>query len=70
VFLGRVVGTDQDFIKLMVIGNRVLNIPKSEVKSEESYEKSLMYNGLLNGMSEEDTDALLSYIINLKEEND
>jgi hypothetical protein len=54
----------------MVIGNRVLNIPKSEVKSEESYEKSLMYNGLLNGMSEEDTDALLSYIVNLKGEGD
>jgi len=70
VLLGRVVGSDQEFIKLMVIGNRVIDIPRSEVKSEETYEKSLMYSGLLTGMTEEETDALLSYLINLKEENE
>jgi putative heme-binding domain-containing protein len=70
VLLGRVVGSDQDHIKLMVIGNRVLTIPKAEIKSETPYENSLMYSGLLAGTSEEDTDALLSYIINLKEENE
>lgn len=70
VLLGRVVGSDQEFIKLMVIGNRVIDIPRSEVKSEEPYEKSLMYSGLLTGMTEEETDALLSYLINLKEENE
>jgi hypothetical protein len=64
------VGSDQEFIKLMVIGNRIIDIPRSEVKSEEPYEKLLMYSGLLTGMTEEKTDALLSYLINLKEENE
>lgn len=70
ILLGRVVGSDQDVIRVMVIGNRIIDIPKADIQSEEPQKNSLMYKGLLTGMSEEDTDALLSYIINLKEENE
>jgi putative heme-binding domain-containing protein len=70
ILLGRVVGSDQDIIRVMVIGNRTIDIPKADIQSEEPQKNSLMYKGLLTGMSEEDTDALLSYIINLKEENE
>lgn len=70
ILLGRVVGNDQDIIRVMVIGNRIIDIPKADIQSEEPQKNSLMYKGLLTGMSEEDTDALLSYIINLKEENE
>lgn len=70
ILLGRVVGSDQDIIRVMVIGNRIIDIPKADIQSEEPQKNSLMYKGLLTGMSEEDTDALLSYIINLKEENE
>jgi putative heme-binding domain-containing protein len=70
VLLGRIVGTDRDLIRLMVIGNRIIDIPRAEIQSEEPFEKSLMYSGLLSGMTGEETEALLSYLINLKEVNE
>ncbi len=70
VLLGRVVGADQDKVRLMIIGNRIVDIPRGEVQTEEPVMESLMYEKLLEGMSEEDINALLSYLVSLQQANE
>ena len=70
VLLGRVVSTDEQSVRLIVIGNRIVDIPHAEIQSEEPVMESLMYTGLLQGLTEEDVDALLSYLMNLYQANE
>jgi putative heme-binding domain-containing protein len=65
VLLGRVVYTDDNAISLMLVGNHIVQIPKSEIQSSEEVLKSLMYENLLAGLSEEEIKNLLDYLSSL-----
>ncbi|HLO83108.1 MAG TPA: PQQ-dependent sugar dehydrogenase [Chitinophagaceae bacterium] len=66
VLLGRVVNADGDNISLMLIGNQVVQIPKTEIASAAEERKSLMYENLVKNLSKEELDHLLDYIVSLK----
>lgn len=70
VLLGRVVGTDAEQVRLMIVGNRIMNIPRTDIQAEEAVLQSLMWTGLLGGLSETEVDALLTYLISLHEANE
>jgi putative heme-binding domain-containing protein len=66
VLLGRVINTDTLQVSLMLIGNKVVRIPRSEIQKTEPEKKSLMYENLLNGLSKEEINNLLDYVISLQ----
>jgi putative heme-binding domain-containing protein len=66
VLLGRVVNADGDNISLMLIGNQVVQIPKSEIAKAGEDRKSLMYENLVRNLSKDELDYLLDYIVSLK----
>ena len=66
VLLGRVVNADQSQISLMLVGNSIVKIPRSEIAKAENEMKSLMYEKLLDGMSKEEVSSLLDYIMSLQ----
>jgi putative heme-binding domain-containing protein len=66
ILLGRVINADQNEISLMLIGNSVVRIPRNEIEKTENEKKSLMYEGLLHNMSQEQINNLLDYISSLK----
>ena len=70
VLLGRVVGSDADVVRLMVVGNRILDLPRTSIASEEPHEASLMWEGLLHGLTEDQVNDLVSYIMNLHTTNE
>jgi hypothetical protein len=70
IMLGRIVSSEEKRIRLMIVGNRIVDIPKDDIKKEEYSRSSLMYEDLLHGMSGEEVDALLSYVISLKDANE
>jgi putative heme-binding domain-containing protein len=70
VMLGRIVSSDEQRIRVMIVGNRIMDIPKDNIQQEEFTKTSLMYEDLLHGMSDEEVDALLSYLISLREANE
>ena len=70
VLLGRIISSDVQKIRLMVVGNRIIDIAKKDIHEEQFTKTSLMYDGLLQGMSEKETDALLSYLISLQKVNE
>ena len=63
--LGRVVNAGEKTISLMLIGNQVVEIPRHEILKTENEKKSLMYEGLTNGLEEPQREALLDYIVSL-----
>ncbi len=65
VVIGRVVNADEKHLSLMLIGNHTVKIPQEEIKNTENVQKSLMYEGLLNGMSATEREALLDYMVSL-----
>ncbi len=66
VLLGRVVNSNEQQVSLMLIGNKVVNIPRSEIQKTENEKKSLMYEGLVKKLSEVEINSLLDYISSLK----
>ncbi len=68
--LGRIVSSEEKRIRLMIVGNRIVDIPKDQIQKEEFSRSSLMYEDLLHGMSGKEVDALLSYLISLKDANE
>ncbi|WP_377478993.1 DUF7133 domain-containing protein [Pontibacter toksunensis] len=62
---GRVVGSNENQLSLMLIGNHVIEIPGDEIKETVNETKSLMYEGLLTSLTETEKDALLDYIVSL-----
>lgn len=70
VLLGRVISTAPDEVRLMVVGNRILEVPRSAIHVEEPVLKSLMWDGLLNGAAADDVEALLDYLQNLHLDNE
>ena len=67
VLLGRVINANEHEISLMVIGNSIVRIPKNQIKKTENEPKSLMYEGLLDGMNQNQINDLLDYIYSLDE---
>jgi putative heme-binding domain-containing protein len=67
VLLGRVVTANENEISLMLVGNQVVQIPRHEIRKTEDQKQSLMYEGLLANMSDEDRTSLLDYLESLSE---
>ena len=65
VLIGRVVNSNEKEISLMLIGNSVVQIPRSEIKKTEDEKKSLMYEGLFNGLPDAERESLLDYVVSL-----
>ena len=65
VHIGRVVNADEEKVQLMIVGNKVVNIPRSEIAKEEEQQKSLMYANLLNTLQDTEKEALLAYLLQL-----
>ncbi|WP_237144573.1 DUF7133 domain-containing protein [Pontibacter pamirensis] len=65
VMSGRVVGSNENLISLMLIGNSIIEIPRHEIEKTVNEKQSLMYEGLLNGLSDTEKEALLNYIFSL-----
>ena len=66
ILLGRIVNSNEQEVSLMLIGNKVVNIPRKEIQKTENEKKSLMYEGLVKGLSEVEINSLLDYISSLK----
>ncbi len=62
VFLGRVVHQNETEVQIMLIGNQIKKIPVSEISSTELSNQSMMYEGLLEGLDENEINALLAYL--------
>ena len=65
VLLGRAVNADEKEISLMLIGNSIVKIPRDQIAKIENEEKSLMYEGLIKGLTKQQVDNLLDYILSL-----
>lgn len=66
VLMGRVVNSNEKEISLMLVGNSVVLISKKEIATTELYSKSLMYEKLLSGASQQEVEYLIDYISSLK----
>ncbi len=67
VVMGRVVNADENQLSLMVVGNHVVVIPRLEVDRTEDIKTSLMYENLLNGMTDQEKEALVDFLVSLSE---
>jgi putative heme-binding domain-containing protein len=67
VLLGRVINASEKELSMMLVGNHVVTVPRDQIVRTENEKKSLMYEGLLNRMPEEQREALLDYISSLSE---
>jgi putative heme-binding domain-containing protein len=65
VLLGRIVFTDEEEVSIMLVGNHIVQVAKSEILSAEEELQSLMYENLLAGLSEEEKKNLLNYLSSL-----
>lgn len=63
--IGRVVNSTESEISLMLVGNHVIKIPRAHILTTADEKKSLMYEGLLKNMNEEQKQSLLDYIVSL-----
>lgn len=66
VLLGRAVNTDESKVDIMLIGNKIVSVPKNEIQSITEEKKSLMYEGLLKGLDSTQVNSLLDYLVSLK----
>jgi putative heme-binding domain-containing protein len=67
VMLGRVITSDPNEISMMLVGNHVVSIKREEISKTEDVEKSLMYENLLNGMTDDQKNSLLDYLESLSD---
>ena len=67
VLLGRAINSDNDGIDFMVVGNQVTRVQRSEIEKIEDEKKSLMFENLLAGSSDEDREALIDFLVSLNE---
>lgn len=65
VLLGRVVYADAKQISLMLVGNQVVKISRSEIAQTTDETKSLMYENLLKNRPQHEIDQLLDYVVSL-----
>lgn len=67
VMIGRVVNSDEKEISMMLVGNHVVSVKRDEIVKTEDVAKSLMYENLLNGMTDSEKNSLLDYLESLSE---
>lgn len=65
VLLGRVIYADEKSIQLILVGNHTQTIPRDQIAKTEEDLKSLMYENLLEGLSQEEINNLLNYLASL-----
>ena len=65
VMIGRVISSDENELSLMIIGNSVVKIARNDIAKTENEMKSLMYEGLLNGLEDGQKEDLLNYVMSL-----
>jgi hypothetical protein len=63
----RLITSDPNEISMMLVGNHIVSIRREEIANTEDVEKSLMYENLLNGMTDEQKNSLLDYLESLSE---
>jgi len=68
VLYGRVVNSDDKKISFMLVGNSIVIVPRGEIVKMENEKRSLMFEGLINGMPDDKRDALLDYLISLSQQ--
>lgn len=66
VLLGRIVNADEQQFDLMLIGNQVVQVKRTEIAIFETQKKSLMYEGLIKNLSQANQESLLDYLQSLK----
>jgi putative heme-binding domain-containing protein len=69
ILLGRVINSDDRKMSFMVVGNQLVNVPREEIDKMENEKKSLMYEGLIEGMPKDKVNALLDYMVSLSSAN-
>ncbi len=67
LLIGRIVNATENEISLMLVGNHVVQIQRSEIKKTEVQKKSLMYEGLFNGLPDTERESLLDYVVSLND---
>lgn len=68
VLYGRVMSSDDSSLSFMLVGNKIVNVPRSDITKMENETRSLMFEGLLSGASAADRESLLDYLTSLSQE--
>ena len=69
ILLGRVINSDKEQLAFMVVGNQIVNVKKNEIEKMVDETRSLMFENLLSGMTNEKREALLDFLMSLSENN-
>jgi putative heme-binding domain-containing protein len=67
ILLGRVINATESELSFMLVGNQVVTVPRNEISSMENEKKSLMFEGLMNGLPDEKVNALLDFLQSLED---
>jgi len=59
---GRVVTSSEQLVSMMLVGNSIIEIPRTDIVTVEPQEKSLMFEGMTRSMKPEQLNALLDYL--------
>ena len=62
ILLGRMLSSNTDEMILVTIGNRQVHVPRATIAAQQMLDTSLMPEGLLNGLSAQQTNDLLAYL--------
>lgn len=65
VFLGRLVSSNENELSIMLVGNSIVKVAREDILETKNVKESLMYEGLLTGMDDNQVNALIDYIISL-----
>jgi putative heme-binding domain-containing protein len=65
--IGRVVNANEEEISLMMTGNHVVKIRRSDILKTENEKESLMYKGLITSLPDAEKEALIDYIVSLSQ---
>ena len=66
VLLGRILNADEKELSMILVGNKIVKIPRDEIAKSENEKKSLMFENLIKNRSEKDIKNLLDYIMSLE----
>jgi putative heme-binding domain-containing protein len=67
VLIGRVINSKEEKLLLMLVGNHTVEVNRMDIAKIEDEKRSLMYEGLLNDLNDKQKQALLDFIISLKD---
>ncbi|MGC1244553.1 MAG: c-type cytochrome [Chryseosolibacter sp.] len=67
VLLGRVVNANEKELSFMLVGNNVVTVLRSDISAMEDEKNSLMFEGLITQLPDEEREALLDYLVSLSQ---